>query len=243
MQLTASKKRHDAPYLKDLILTAGSHDFKIETKESVDLEFLKRRTLPDVILIDRHNHIVFMSRTGDSISKLLESTVRTTTEREAGIRLRQALSQLRTAVLAHDQIAEMEQCGVPPTALFSFQEMTVSLRGLLLKGTGLQDSLVMILIEKINRDEREAQPSNPLPHFTPREKAVLSYVKKGFTNKEIACVLDIGVHTVKDHVKQIMHKVNVHTRSGIAGRLAGKRPFSEPPGNAASGNESGIIPI
>lgn len=223
MQVTASKKRHDTPYLKDKTPLGRHKGFKTETteiKETLGFKFFAGRILPDVVLIDRDNHILFMSRTGDSISQLLESTVRTAAEREAGTQLRQVLSQLRTVVLAHDQLTEMEPSGVPPTALFSFQKMTVSLRGLLLKGIAFQDSLVMILIEKINMDEKE---TNAFPHLTPREKTVLSYVKKGFTNKEIACALNISVHTVKDHVKQIMHKVNVHTRSGIAGR----RSFSE----------------
>jgi len=43
--------------------------------------------------------------------------------------------------------------------------------------------------------------------------------KKVLPTKEIACVLNIGVHTVKDHVKRMMKKVNVHTRTGIVGKL------------------------
>ncbi|MFA5497079.1 MAG: helix-turn-helix transcriptional regulator [Bacteroidales bacterium] len=48
-----------------------------------------------------------------------------------------------------------------------------------------------------------------------REKEVLTEIAKGYTNKEIADRLFISVHTVMTHRKNIMHKLKIHSLSGL----------------------------
>lgn len=45
-----------------------------------------------------------------------------------------------------------------------------------------------------------------------RERAVLSLVAQGFTNREIATTLFISEHTSKVHLRNIMQKVHAHNR-------------------------------
>lgn len=45
-----------------------------------------------------------------------------------------------------------------------------------------------------------------------RESEVLSYIAKGFSFAEIACLLGISPHTVTTHVKNIYQKLAVHSR-------------------------------
>lgn len=45
-----------------------------------------------------------------------------------------------------------------------------------------------------------------------RERGVLSLVKRGLTNKEIAVSLGISEYTVKVHMRNIMEKLHAHTR-------------------------------
>jgi two-component system, NarL family, nitrate/nitrite response regulator NarL len=55
-----------------------------------------------------------------------------------------------------------------------------------------------------------------LPHLTPREIEVLTYLSKGFTIKEIASLMGIKWFTVNDHIKSIYRKLNVSSRAEAA---------------------------
>lgn len=48
--------------------------------------------------------------------------------------------------------------------------------------------------------------------LTSREKEILSNVADGLTNKEIAEKLNISEHTVKNHLKNILHKLQLQNR-------------------------------
>ena len=55
-----------------------------------------------------------------------------------------------------------------------------------------------------------------LPHLTPREIEVLTFLSKGFTIKEIANLMGIKWFTVNDHIKSIYRKLNVSSRAEAA---------------------------
>ena len=57
--------------------------------------------------------------------------------------------------------------------------------------------------------------------LTDREKEVLIYVCKGYSNAEIAKALVISEHTAKAHVTSILRKFDVKNRT-IAAYFAGK---------------------
>lgn len=54
---------------------------------------------------------------------------------------------------------------------------------------------------------------NIFEDLTPRELQVLEQMAKGLANKEIADVLKITGHTVKDHLKSILGKLHVQDRT------------------------------
>lgn len=60
------------------------------------------------------------------------------------------------------------------------------------------------------------EKSSELPHLTPREIEVLTYLSKGFTIKEIANLMSIKWFTVNDHIKAIYRKLNVSSRAEAA---------------------------
>ncbi len=54
---------------------------------------------------------------------------------------------------------------------------------------------------------------NAFDELTPREVSVLEQLAKGMANKQIADVLGISEHTVKDHLKNILLKLHVSDRT------------------------------
>lgn len=58
--------------------------------------------------------------------------------------------------------------------------------------------------------------------LTPREQEVLSLVREGFTNEQIAARLGIGFETAKTHVAQIIGKLGVETREEAAAAWAAR---------------------
>ena len=56
--------------------------------------------------------------------------------------------------------------------------------------------------------------------LTPREQQVLQCIEKGCTNQEIAALLLVEIGTVKNHVHNILEKLNVSNREEAASYLA-----------------------
>jgi DNA-binding NarL/FixJ family response regulator len=68
---------------------------------------------------------------------------------------------------------------------------------------------------------REATAGPPAQHMdavrlTPRESEVIDRVSEGMSNKAIARDLHISIHTVKSHLRNIMEKLNLHSRLQLA---------------------------
>jgi DNA-binding NarL/FixJ family response regulator len=58
----------------------------------------------------------------------------------------------------------------------------------------------------------EARQAVPTPQLTSRELEVLKLVAQGMSNKEIAAELYISENTVKNHVRNILEKLHLHSR-------------------------------
>ena len=70
------------------------------------------------------------------------------------------------------------------------------------------------------KDEFASMPvsgaARELPHLTRREHEVLGLLSKGHPDKDIADRLDISVHTVHEHVRNIFDKLGAHNRTEAA---------------------------
>ena len=74
-----------------------------------------------------------------------------------------------------------------------------------------------ILVEFSLLSEGKGRRKSMLEHdLTEREITVLRLVADGKTNKEIANVLDLSEKTVKNHVRNIFHKLHVYDRTQAA---------------------------
>ncbi len=73
-----------------------------------------------------------------------------------------------------------------------------------------------LLAEFAQISRREDEPSLHAPRLTAREVEVLRLVARGLANREIGAQLFISENTVKNHVRNILEKLQLHTRMEAA---------------------------
>jgi DNA-binding NarL/FixJ family response regulator len=84
--------------------------------------------------------------------------------------------------------------------------------------------MVATLFERIATLALERSPASIEGRLTARELEILDLVDRGMSNKEIARHLTIEVSTVKNHVHNILDKLNVSRRSEAAARRRATQP-------------------
>ena len=131
-----------------------------------------------------------------------------------------------TAVLFHAVIAEMFLGA--PVALYIFYAVVMA--ALVFIFTQVEPFLMFALRRRSTDhndtlDRNSADPAlpaevqeaeDPLNVLTPKEREVAELICLGYTNGDIAKLLFISEHTVKDHTKKIYPKMGVHSRFELA---------------------------
>lgn len=74
-------------------------------------------------------------------------------------------------------------------------------------------------------------PDSALARLTPREREIAALIGDGCSNKEISRRLQIGLSTVKNHVHNLLEKLQVPRRSAAAALLRGAPPPTSRQGN------------
>jgi DNA-binding NarL/FixJ family response regulator len=69
-----------------------------------------------------------------------------------------------------------------------------------------------------------ADGQNPISALTRREQQITCLMAEGFSNKQISTALFIEVSTVKNHVHNILVKLNVHSRSQVVNMMQSHQP-------------------
>ncbi|MET0028724.1 MAG: two-component system response regulator NarL [Candidatus Thiodiazotropha sp.] len=85
-----------------------------------------------------------------------------------------------------------------------------------LQGTLVISERLTQLLAKALRDEEKSVDTGDLIPLTSREQEILEQIANGMSNKRIADALDISEGTVKVHVKNLLKKLNLHSRTEAA---------------------------
>ncbi len=88
------------------------------------------------------------------------------------------------------------------------------LRALLDEDSDVSREMATRLIHHFRREDHTDEPG--LDVLTPREKEILLYVGAGKTNREISDELIIAENTVKNHIKNILEKLQLANRVQLA---------------------------
>jgi len=64
--------------------------------------------------------------------------------------------------------------------------------------------------------QRGIEELNSAPRMSQRQLEILNLVAKGFSNKEIADILGVSLETIKDHIKKILVRMGVSSRTEAA---------------------------
>ncbi len=76
----------------------------------------------------------------------------------------------------------------------------------------ISPSMAIKLLDEFKQMSRSDRQAVPTPRLTDRELEVLRYVAQGLNNREIAKQLFISENTVKNHVRNILEKLQLHSR-------------------------------
>jgi two-component system nitrate/nitrite response regulator NarL len=85
-----------------------------------------------------------------------------------------------------------------------------------IEGTVVISERLTQLLAKALRDEDKLSNDESMTPLTSREQEILEYISNGMSNKRIAKTLDISEGTVKVHVKNLLKKLNLHSRTEAA---------------------------
>jgi two-component system nitrate/nitrite response regulator NarL len=108
-----------------------------------------------------------------------------------------------------------------------------SLRGAARGESPLSRDLAALLIDALHHAEHEARARALAAILSAREREVLDHITRGSRNKQIAQALTISEFTVKRHVQNILHKLDLPSRRAVAALYASAMADSVPAGGGA----------
>jgi DNA-binding CsgD family transcriptional regulator len=175
----------------------------------VDLsEIVRSRGNPGIIVVDEKNRILYMNREAMEVLPDMSAVPE---------RIRDLCECLK-------QRARFESPGVPEEQPFAIiredAEGSYAARAFLLSGRNEEKQNYLVLLERV-AEHRRISLDKVRQDFdlTRRETEVLGLLNEGCSNREIAGKLYITEQTAKDHLRHIMRKMGVTSRSAVLARI------------------------
>jgi len=141
---------------------------------------------------------------------------------EATRRIKRQLPEVRVVMLTvyddHERLFQSIKAGAQGYLIKNIRsaELLDQLRGLARGEAAISRRMAARILEEFARLERQAEILEPDGGLSPREVQVLELVALRLSNKEIAARLSISEHTVKNHLKNILGKLQLSSRRQAA---------------------------
>lgn len=94
----------------------------------------------------------------------------------------------------------------------SIDEVASAIRSVVVGQSPISPTMASKLLAEFNTLARAADDKASAPRLTDRELQVLGLVAEGLSNREVAERLFIAENTVKNHVRNILEKLDLHSR-------------------------------
>jgi DNA-binding NarL/FixJ family response regulator len=180
-----------------------------EAADGVEAVREAERTVPDVIVMD----VGMPKRGGIDACRIIKQHVPS------------ALILMLTGSDDDDDLFEAIRAGADGYLLKGVTEdIATGIRGVTNGESQLSPAIATkLLLEFRHIQERHGAPApapspqlEGRPHLTDREVEILQRVAQGRLNREIATELAISEHTVRSHIRNILEKLQVHSRTEAA---------------------------
>ncbi|MDZ5662776.1 response regulator transcription factor [Nocardioides sp. S-58] len=183
-----------------IMLLGGDSDIEVvgEAADGITATDLAVSTAPDVILLD----VRMPRRTGVEACRAIKEAVPsakiimlTVSDEEAD--LYESVKNGASGYLLKDS---------------SIEEVAQAVRVVNEGQSLISPSMAVKLIDEFKQMSKPEREQGPALRLTERELEVLRLVAKGLNNREVAKELFISENTVKNHVRNILEKLQLHSR-------------------------------
>lgn len=142
--------------------------------------------------------------------------------------LRGAAPAARVIALAVSETDEIVACAEAGVVGFlprhgTLRDLELTVAGVVRGEAVCSPRVAGVLLRRVTMLAAQSTEPTDTGHLTPREREVLVLVEQGMTNKQIALHLGIEVRTVKNHVHNLLEKLQVRRRGEAAARLRSAR--------------------
>ncbi len=183
-----------------IMLLSGDTDIEVvgEAADGISATDLAVTTAPDVILLD----VRMPRRSGVEACRAIKEAVPsakiimlTVSDEEAD--LYESVKNGASGYLLKDS---------------SIEEVAQAIRVVNEGQSLISPSMAVKLIDEFKQMSKPERETGPALRLTERELEVLRLVAKGLNNREVAKQLFISENTVKNHVRNILEKLQLHSR-------------------------------
>jgi PAS domain S-box-containing protein len=93
-----------------------------------------------------------------------------------------------------------------------------------ISGVALKNGERVVGVFGLIEERSDNSPASPPPHLTPRQVEVLRLLEQGCSTKQIAAELHLSTETVRNHVRNLLQALGVHSRLEAVAAARGAAP-------------------